>query len=303
MPTKPGIVEPPNLTLPAASLRSLLANLIDYAGLFPPAGLSMPNAVSKYADYLKGEYAWVLGRFVLPASRLSEFAQAQSAIQPSTRWRLSCLLGSEMDSDFSAIRQFNDRDDAVVDSIETKAETIEQVSRMMARVPESMQVYFEVPSGCPFELISAIQKRGARIKIRTGGLVPESIPPDHAVASALLKFASVRVAFKATAGLHHPLRCFKPLTYEPNAPAATMHGFLNVFLAAALAYQGTSAKVAAILDSDRADQLHFGDGEAQFAEVTIPTDQIRIMRERFAISFGSCSFEEPIEDLRALRLL
>ncbi len=302
MSTKPVIVETPNLAIPA-SLRALLVNLIDYAGLFPPAGLSMSDAIAKYADYLKGEFAWVLGRFVLPGSRLPEFAQAQSAIQPSTPWRLSCLLGSERDSDFSAIRQFNDRDDTIVDSVETKAESIEQVSRVMATVPGSMKVYFEVPPGCPLELISAIQKSGARVKIRTGGLIPESIPPTHAVASALVKFASVRVAFKATAGLHHALRCFKPLTYEPNAPTATMHGFLNVFLAAALAYQGTSAKVAAILDSDRAEQLHFGDGEAQFADVTILTDQIRIMRERFGISFGSCSFEEPIEDLRTLRLL
>ena len=303
MSTNHAVVETRTLTVPAASLRALLANLIDYAGLFPPAGLSMSKAVDRYAAYLGGEFAWVLGRFVLPANRLSEFVQELSAIPPRTRWTLSCLLGSEMDSDLSAIGQVNDRDDAVVDSIETKVETVEQVSRVMARVPEGMQVYFEVLPGCPFELISAIQKRGARVKIRTGGLVPESIPPAHAVASALVKFASVRVAFKATAGLHHPLRCCKAITYEPNAPAATMHGFLNVFLAAALAYQGTSAKVAAILDSDRADELHFDDREAQFADVRLLTDQIRMVRERFAISFGSCSFEEPIEDLRTLRFL
>jgi hypothetical protein len=288
------------LILPA-SLRALLAGVIDYAGLFPPARLSMPDAIAKYAGYLEGELGWVLGRFVVPVSRLAEFADIQAATQTTARWRVSCLLGSDVDSDFSTILRFNDRDDAVIAAVETRAETAEQVAHVMQKAPEGIEVYFEVPWLGSSELIAAIQKSGARAKVRTGGLTPEAIPPTETVARAILSLARAGVRFKATAGLHHPLRCLAALTYEPNAPVAKMHGFLNIFLAAA--YQGERERVAAILDWDRGDQLHFDESGAQIMDVVIPTDQIRTTRERFAISFGSCSFEEPIGDLRALRLL
>jgi hypothetical protein len=171
----------------------------------------------------------------------------------------------------------------------------------MQKAPEGIEVYFEVPWLCSVELIAAILTSGACAKMRTGGLNTEAIPPTEAVASAILSFARAGIRFKATAGLHHPLRCLAALSYEPNAPVARMHGFLNIFLAAAC--QGEREKVTAILDCDRGDQLHFDDREAQIMDVVIPTDQIRTTRVRLAISFGSCSFEEPIGDLRALRLL
>ncbi len=287
--------------IPCASLRAVLLSLIDYAGLFPPATLCMPDAIAKYAGYLAGELGWVLGRFVLPASRLEEFARLRAATPTTARWRVSCLLGSDAEGDFAAIRRFNDREDAIIDSVETRAESGEQVARVTEKAPQGLRVYLEVPLPCPVALISAIQKSGARAKIRTGGLNPEAIPSTDAVASAILGFASAGVAFKATAGLHHPLRRLAPLSYEPNAPVARMHGFLNLFLAAA--YQGDKETLAAILDSDRADQLHFDDRGAQIMGVVIPTDQLRRMRAACAIAFGSCSLDEPIEDLRALRWL
>jgi hypothetical protein len=33
---------------------------------------------------------------------------------------------------------------------------------------------------------------------------------------------------------------------------------------------------------------------------TLITDQIEKVRSEFAISFGSCSFEEPVEDLKTM---
>src|SRR6185436_2132053 len=56
----------------ARSLRVLLADLIDYAGLFPPAALSMQDAVRNYARYAEGEHAWMLGKFVVPEARRAE---------------------------------------------------------------------------------------------------------------------------------------------------------------------------------------------------------------------------------------
>jgi hypothetical protein len=285
-------------------LRAVLTNLIDYAGLFPPAGLDMPDAVAKYASYLGGEFGWALGRFVVPVTRLSEFARDQSAIDVLAPWRLSCLIGAEVAADLSEIRRFNGRDGAVIDSIETKEQTGEQVNGLMASLPGSITTYFEVQPNCSVELLSAIHELGAHAKIRTGGVIPDAIPPTVTVAGFLARCASVRTPFKATAGLHHPVRCLKPLTYEANAPTAKMHGFLNVFLAAALAYQGASAEqLTAMLDTEKAESFCFENAIVRCADETLSTDQVRVARQRFAISFGSCSFEEPIEDLQALRLL
>ena len=58
---------------PAESLRALLEEVIDYAGLFPPSQLSMQEAVVNYAAYRSGELGWMLGRFVVPTARLDEF--------------------------------------------------------------------------------------------------------------------------------------------------------------------------------------------------------------------------------------
>lgn len=64
------------------SVRSALRGLIDYAGLFPPAQESMDDAVRHYAAYRRAAHQWMLGRFVVPASRLDEFAAAVAAYLP-----------------------------------------------------------------------------------------------------------------------------------------------------------------------------------------------------------------------------
>ncbi len=107
--------------------------------------------------------------------------------------------------------------------------------------------------------------------------------------------APARVPFKVTAGLHHPLRCIRPLTYEPNAPAGTMNGFLNVFIAAALPQFAEK-----ILVEENPRAFAFDDGGAWWRDRRITIDELTRMRKHVAISFGSCSFEEPLADLREI---
>ena len=304
MPTKCAVSENRSSIAVPASLRALLTDLIDYAGLFPPAGLGMSEAVENYARYLGGEHAWILGRFVVPANRLAEFAQAHSAMETQTPWRLSCLVGADTESDLSEIERFRGWARAQIVSIETKAQISEEVRRFKARLPDPMTLYFEVPLNCSAELLITIRQAGARAKIRVGGLTPEAIPSGETVAGFLARCASIRTPFKATAGLHHPIRCLRPLTDQAAAPSAKMHGFLNVFLAAALAYHGASAeRLRATLETEKAPQFAFESQTSRCAEGILSREQIQAAREQFAVSFGSCSFEEPIEDLRALQLL
>src|SRR5512141_363943 len=75
------------------SLRTFLTGIIDYAGLFPPASLPMAAATANFAEYLAGPDRDLLGRFVVPASRLSELSDAARDLLPrhgdSEPWRLS----------------------------------------------------------------------------------------------------------------------------------------------------------------------------------------------------------------------
>ena len=149
-----------------------------------------------------------------------------------------------------------------------------------------------------------MQSAGARAKIRTGGITPEAFPRAAEIAKFLLTCAEHNVPFKATAGLHHPLRCHRPLTYSPDGPSGWMFGFLNVFLAAALARQGLSQDLLEQLlleESPRALQL--SDAQITWAGHTLNVEEIAAARREFAISFGSCSFEEPVADLKSLGLL
>lgn len=235
-------------------LRALLEHLIDYAGLFPPAALTMQDAVRNYARYRDSEHAWALGRFVVPQARASEVPK---------EFPLS-ILGVD----------------------EVKATTEEELAAF------SPGAYVEIAD---VKFLDAIQRRGLRAKIRTGGITPDAFPAIDDVAEFLRACKAKGVAFKATAGLHHPLRCVKPLTYEPNAPLGTMHGFLNVFLAAALLDHAD-----AVLAENDPWAFTFNDDAASWRGHRVSTEELIAIRRDFATSFGSCSFEEPIEDLRAL---
>ncbi|HET7190233.1 MAG TPA: hypothetical protein VFI52_18910, partial [Gemmatimonadaceae bacterium] len=90
---------------PASSLRALVAGLVDYAGLFPPASLDMPAAAARYAEYRASADAWMLGRFIVPVARLNELAAALPA-QPDTPWTLCVLMGDDLQADARRLADF-----------------------------------------------------------------------------------------------------------------------------------------------------------------------------------------------------
>ena len=101
--------------------------------------------------------------------------------------------------------------------------------------------YFELPLGENLaDLVSTLAIRGQCAKIRTGGLTADAFPSTAQIIRFTRTCLAANVPFKATAGLHHPIRCFKPLTYAPDAPSGMMHGFLNVSLAAGFAVRDLS---------------------------------------------------------------
>ena len=247
-----------------ASLRALLKSLIDYAGLYPPASLPLPIVLERYRSFRASPEAWMLNRLVLPASKLGEAGLAPE-------WRVTLLAEEDPGP------------------LPPEVETIETRNRELR---SELPVYYE----------GTAERRNA--KIRTGGLTPDSIPGAAEVAAFLHRAAERRLPFKATAGLHHPMRSERRLTYAQDSPVAAMHGFLNVFAAAALAWNGAdAATLEALLEERDPAALQFGHEGLRWRGRTVTTEQVAEARRDFAHSFGSCSFEEPVSELRQLGLL
>ncbi|MDQ4122317.1 MAG: hypothetical protein M3209_12835 [Acidobacteriota bacterium] len=290
------------------SLRALLSEIVDYAGLFPPSASPMQRAVENYAEYLNSEHRWMLGRFVCPVARLAEFGEnAGEFLNGKIVWRLSALIGENLAEDLQKIENFNAANDgrAVIDAIEIKAVEPKDINLAKKLLPANLAAYFEIPLQLYInEFISAIAINRLRAKIRTGGVTKEAFPPVDEVVKFLRVCIAANLPFKATAGLHHPLRCQRALTYEENATQGVMHGFLNVFSAAAFLRQNLNAKfINQVMTETEVSRFEFDDEGIVWNGNRVDLAQIRLMRERNAISFGSCSFTEPIEDLRQLGLL
>jgi len=301
------------------SLRDLLLGLIDYAGLFPPAALDMRTATRKYAEYREGECRLALGRFIVPVARLDEFEKAAEGILPdggwegNDFWRLSALGGADLTSDLDRIAEFNQKHAtgdssagvALIDTIEIKAGRAGDIEDAMRLTPTSLTSYLEIPiSDDPAELIKSIAETGARAKVRTGGVTADAFPASFDLARFIKICAEEDVPFKATAGLHHPLRSVNKLTYAPDSASAMMHGFLNVFLAAAFAQNGMEIdRLVELIEEKSPEAFQFDSGGVTWRDEMIVRGQLRNSRNLLAIAFGSCSFEEPIEDLKKIGLL
>jgi len=295
------------------TVRMLLRGIVDYAGLFPPAGLGMAAAVAEYAEHRKSDQAWALGRFVLPAARLEEFNDAAAPIAPregANSWALSALLASDLEEDIARIERFNEdhrdaRAGAVhVDTVELKTHTYRDIAHASELLDRRFDTYMEVPVvEDPAELLEAISRTTAKAKIRTGGVTPDAFPTSAQVVRFAMRCIAHGVAFKATAGLHHPWRGEYKLTYAPDAPCGAMFGFLNLTLAvAALHAQLSETQAVALLEERDAHAVRFEANVVQWREHVFAMAVLARARDS-VVAFGSCSFREPVGDLRALGLL
>jgi hypothetical protein len=300
-------VPAPSTPSPPAALRALLQGIVDYAGLFPPAALDMAGAVRRYAAHRAGAERWMLGRFVVPAARLDEFAAEAAHHRPAAgdRWTLSALVGPDTEADVARVAQFNagaGRGDPVVDTVEGKAATPAGIAQLAALVPRALATFVELPASAdPAPLVLAARAGRVRAKLRTGGVTADAFPTAASVTRFLAACADAGVVCKLTAGLHHPLRGEYRLTYAPASARGAMFGFVNVFVAALLLREGLAAAEAErVLVEDDPAAFAFHDDALRWRDHAVPLARVRDGRERLVVAFGSCSFEEPVAELRAL---
>lgn len=304
--------------MPAASLRALLAGAIDYAGLFPPASLTLDAALQNHAESVRSVDAWMLGAFVLPVAKFEEASTNLARFDAVNRLRVAALgPKTETPAEFmvtlekaaEAIRAFDARHSASarITQIEIALPTQAGVSAVdAARVLSELEapVFWEAPADEAERVIDflAEHKRatGSRVfgfKLRTGGVIASAFPSSIQIARALVAAVKARVPIKFTAGLHHPVRRFH------SSVQTKMHGFLNVLGAGVLAAEhGWDAQqVAAMLEDEDANAFVFDENAFAWREWQIATDRITAQRE-LVTSLGSCSFDEPREDLHELNL-
>ena len=298
------------VTRPLSSIGVLMAGAIDYAGLFPPSAVSMQDAVENYAAYKRGEYSWMLGRFVVTAGRLNEFAaEAAKAFKAGEEpWRVAVVAGEDIELSTYSVVEFNsvERGRFVADVMEIKTASAEDIENACRIVPKSVTAYYEIPLDQRLpELVATLALRGQRAKIRTGGITPEAFPKARDIVRFVRACTAANLPFKATAGLHHPLRCQRPLTYEPNAVQGKMHGFLNLFLMAAFVRDGRhNDMLEELMMTEDAGEFRFDQTGVRWRNDNVLTlFQLEQARYNGIQSFGSCSFIEPITDLRALGIL
>lgn len=297
------------------SIHTLLSRIIDYAGLFPPAKLDLATTVRNYASYLKSDDAWMLGRLIMPVARLDEFEQLAAELLPrddeaGELWQISALTSPadapELEADLARIEAFNEKHAnaaaglANIDVIELKVSSAAAIDRAMEHISSELFPFFELPiDSDPRGLIAALADSDAGAKVRTGGVTADLYPKTHDLARFIAACAAAGVPFKATAGLHHPLRHHSSLVQTDE------FGFLNVFMAGSLAltHELPEEELAELLEERSIEAFAFDDAGITWREHRIRTENIEDVREEFAVSFGSCSFDEPREDLRALKLL
>ena len=313
-----------------SSLHTLLEGVIDYAGLFPPAQLDMEAAVARYAEHRASDECWMLDRFVLPVARLEEFervARSQLAADdeaaekgksrkshgregtPVGPWHLAALVGADVEGDATRVLQFNSRHatgrrvDVIVESVEARAATSAEVERFAKAFRDNgAQPCVELPlGGDPRPLVDTACACGVHAKARTGGVTADAFPAAADVARFVVACAQAGVPFKATAGLHHALRGEHRLTYAADSPRATMFGFMNLLLAAALAREGAPvADVERVLDERDPSSLAFDEHGATWRERRITTTSLARARREGLTAIGSCSFAEPVDELKVL---
>jgi hypothetical protein len=290
-----------------ATIKALFSGIVDYAGLFPPAQLSLSTAMANYVQYQASPNAWMLGRFVLPASRLAEFVTLLPSL-PLQHWPLSLILtggAGDMAATLAKVRSLQSSQAAIaIQALEFPVLPLAELTTF--DLPPQVEIYFEVPLDQSLTTyLAVLQNQGVAAKVRTGGVTATAFPSVTQLCELMVACAQAQVPFKATAGLHHPLPGDYPLTYEPESDKAAMHGFLSVALTAAYLYwqRLTPDTAASLLQATSLDQLLVTDTGLSWNHHSLSLAEISTARKQLFRSFGSCSFMEPIAGLQALNLL
>ena len=304
--------------MPTASLQALLARSIDYAGMFPPCGLALEPALQNQAQYFRSPEAWMLKTFVLSVEHFDAARPLLSLFDPVHPLHVAAL--GPKTANANAFLEALEEADAAIRSLSRHNVDLVSISQLEMFLPHDVDltllkearsivgdlpVFWEVPPERAQQTIALLAEHNSDAdvatfgyKLRTGGVTADAFPTSAQITGALVTPATHQLPIKFTAGLHHPLRQYR------EEVQTKMHGFLNVLGAAVLAaeHQWDAHQTSIMLEDEDADSFSFTQDFFAWREWKIDTERLQY-RRRFVVSFGSCSFDEPREDLRTLGLL
>ena len=261
----------------ADARRALLGRLIDHAALFPPASMAMPDAIEADRRARASEHAWMLDRFIVPASKLGELPRAAP--------RLSVVLDGGQ-GDLESVRRavLDGREVELVEARLDPASIPDTQALVNEKLP-GVRAFWELSPGRGLSgAVAAVRRARAGAKIRCGGT---TLPSVAEVAAFVAACRDAGVPFKATAGLHHPIR------------RGDRHGFLNLLAAAVFA----DGDVEAILAEEDPSAFTVDEGGFGVHGHRADAETIAAARRELFVAYGSCSFDEPVDDLTALGVL
>lgn len=292
-----------------SALRTLLESRLDYAGLFPPAALEMAAAWRTYQRHRAGEEAWLTGAFVCPVGRLAELAPLPRAGDGPLALTLLTAPGPETGLEERAwealcgevavpvgIRAWEIR--LPRDGAPRMEDLLAWSDTLPGEAPRFWEPPADLPEGAMEALAGTLAAQGGGaphgLKLRCGGVTGAEVPAAERVALVVDAAGRHSLPLKLTAGLHHPLHHQRP-GYGP------MHGFLNIYLAALLARRGGVPRqtLQRLVEEEDAAAFQVVGDRLGWRGHVLDGAEIRRLAATLA-GHGSCSVDEPVEDLRAL---
>lgn len=266
----------------------LLRGLLDDAAIFPPGNLPLAEAVVAHRRHRASPYAVMVGPFVVGAGALRRLADL---LEPDEDFEVAVtvphprLLGDVLGEadELPGVRVV-----AVEVALPDDVDPTDVVPLLdAATAGRDLTTYVEVPRDERRDaVVAALAGSGHMAKLRTGGVTPDLYPGVDELASVVADLVRAGVPFKATAGLHHAIR------NTARATGVVQHGFVNLICAVDAVQQGGAAADAARLLAER-------DPVALVAALREVDGRTPHVREMFR-SFGTCSIDEPREELAAL---
>lgn len=287
------------------------ASIIDYAGVFPPASLSMEAAVDTYRRHRATADRWVLGRFLCRASQLEDLAAVAMATmhRDERQWDVGVIFDVSTGAATSLAREFHRElgpamavtaAEARID-VDDPGMLIDAVSTIDADVATFIEIDPDEPVRPQLEAIGATLRDRGRTggaKIRCGGGSPNVFPSDDDVAEFIWEASLTEVPFKATAALHQPFRV------RDDDLDVLRHGFVNILLAAVAADQGENRNIVEkIVAETDPGAFSLTASAARWKDFIAPGSAIRRSRHNGFLSFGSCDLDEPMGALHAISSL
>lgn len=315
--------------------KAFFPKLIDYAGLFPPACLQPEEAIRAFLEMQASGNQWILSRFVTSAKVFLELSEELLApFRSEQPLPLSLVVSQPREEVPQVLSRIESSDGRIaLEMIECRINpgqgiinSFQENYEFLINSPSSRNltaIFFELAPCEKWkdgeqskegeqweegmkELVRAIAVRNSSaelvcgLKLRCGGIEDALVPSPEKIATTLATVAAHSVPIKFTAGLHHPFR--HPPRPEEGNLTQPVHGFFNVYFAALVSFLRNEAAEALIPIVSEMEQTSpvFEQDAVSWMGYRLTFAEIEEARRDSVLSFGSCSFQEPVADAVAL---